>query len=91
MLYINNLKKIRRYWKVALSYAFGLSRSLAGPLTVHIETTNICNFRCVYCPQSNPDQHFQKLGRGKMSFANYQIILDKILGSLAGPGDCLDP
>ena len=79
MLYINSLKKIKRYWKVAVSYAFGLSRSLAGPLTVHIETTNICNFRCVYCPQSNPDQHFEKLGRGKMSFANYQIILDKIL------------
>jgi radical SAM protein with 4Fe4S-binding SPASM domain len=79
MAVLDSIIKIKRYWKVALSYALGLSRSLAGPIAVHIETTNICNFRCVYCPQSNPDQHFQQLGRGKMSYAAYQTILDKIL------------
>ena len=76
---MKSLEKIRRYWKVALSYGLGLYRSLSGPITVHIETTNICNFRCIYCPQSNPDDHFKVLDRGKMSFDNYKIILDKIL------------
>jgi MoaA/NifB/PqqE/SkfB family radical SAM enzyme len=79
MSILNSIRKIKRYWKVGLSYGLGRPRSLAGPITVHIETTNICNFRCIYCSQSNPDQHFQILGRGKMSFVNYQIILDKIL------------
>ena len=76
------LKKIRRYWRVGLSYALGLNRSLSGPITVHIETTNICNFRCVYCPQSNPNDHFNNLGRGKMSLKDFKIILDKVLASL---------
>jgi radical SAM protein with 4Fe4S-binding SPASM domain len=75
------LQKIIRYWKTGLSHGLGLSRSLAGPITVHIETTNICNFRCVYCPQSNPEDHFSILGRGKMSFDNFKIILNKILSA----------
>jgi len=73
--------RIRRYWKSGVSYGLGLRRSLAGPITVHIETTNICNFRCVYCPQSNPEDHFSILGRGKMSFADYKVILDKVTGT----------
>jgi radical SAM protein with 4Fe4S-binding SPASM domain len=28
---------------------------LASPLTLHIETTNVCNFRCVQCPTGLPD------------------------------------
>lgn len=75
----SSLTKIKHHWKVALSYGLGLPHSLSGPITVHIETTNICNFRCIYCPQSNPDQHFQILGRGKMSFDNFRIIVDKVL------------
>jgi len=33
----------------------------------------------VYCPQSRPDEHFKQLGRGKMSFETFKIILSKIL------------
>jgi radical SAM protein with 4Fe4S-binding SPASM domain len=75
----NTISKIKNHWKTGLSYGFGLSRSLAGPITVHIETTNICNFRCIYCPQSDPDKHFNILGRGKMSFEDFKIIIDKII------------
>lgn len=75
----NYFNKIRHYWKAGLSYGLGLSRSLGGPITVHIETTNICNFRCVYCPQSKPEDHFSALGKGKMTFENYKRILRKIL------------
>jgi organic radical activating enzyme len=73
--------KIKRYWKPGLSYGLGLRKSLAGPITVHIETTNICNFRCVYCPQSNPEDHFKTLGRGKMSFDDFTIILKKVINA----------
>jgi len=76
---MNKLAKIKRYWRTALSYGFALPKSLNGPINVHIETTNICNFRCIYCPQSNADEHFRILGRGKMSFENYKTIVDKII------------
>lgn len=75
------LQRIIRHWKTGLSFGLGLSRSLGGPVTVHIEITNICNFRCIYCPQSNPDTHFDIIGRGKMSFEDYKIILDKIVAA----------
>ncbi len=71
--------KIRKHWRSGLSYGLGLSRSLAGPINVHIETTNICNFKCIYCPQSKPDEHFSIIGKGKMSFENFKIIIDKLM------------
>jgi len=74
-------RKIKRYWRVGFSYALGLNRTLAGPIAVHIETTNICNFRCVYCPQSKPEDHFATLGRGKMSLSDFKVILDKVLSA----------
>ena len=77
----NSLGKIKAYWRSGVSYGLGLEKSLGGPITVHIETTNICNFRCVYCPQSMPDEHFKKLGRGKMSLDTFKIILSKIMNA----------
>jgi radical SAM protein with 4Fe4S-binding SPASM domain len=70
--------KIKRYFHNGLSYVLGLEKVTGPPAHIHIETTNICNFRCVYCPQSFPEEHFQILGRGKMSFGQYKQILDKL-------------
>ena len=60
------INKIQKHWKTGLSYSLRLSKVLDGPINVHIEITNICNFKCIYCPQSNPDSHFEILGKGKM-------------------------
>ncbi len=70
--------KIRRYFHNGLSYVLGWEKVFGSPAHVHIETTNICNFRCIYCPQSLPQEHFKNLGRGKMSLETYQTILDKL-------------
>jgi radical SAM protein with 4Fe4S-binding SPASM domain len=78
---ISFLKKLKRYWRAGISYGLGFQHSLAGPITVHIETTNICNFRCIYCPQSRPDDHFNILGRGKMSLSDYKHILHRVLSA----------
>jgi radical SAM protein with 4Fe4S-binding SPASM domain len=75
------INKIRRYWRTGLSYGLGLRKSLGAPINVHIETTNICNFRCIYCPQSNPDEHFKILGRGKMPLETFKQIIDKVTGT----------
>lgn len=77
---MNNLiNKTKKHWKTGLGYGLGLSRSPGGPINVHIETTNICNFKCIYCPQSKPEEHFSVIGKGKMSFEDYCTIVDKIL------------
>lgn len=56
---------------------------LAAPFTLHIEPTNICNFRCSYCPESLPE--FETISGGWHKLANNQIehIYDNIkaLGS----------
>jgi radical SAM protein with 4Fe4S-binding SPASM domain len=49
-----------------------------GVISLTIETTNICNFRCVYCPQSDPQNHFVN-GKGTMSLDDFKVVLDNIL------------
>lgn len=47
-------------------------------ISLTIETTNVCNFRCVYCPQSDPERHFAN-GKGTMSLEDFKIVLENIL------------
>ncbi len=63
---------------MGISYVLGMER-VPSPRHIHLEITNICNFRCVYCPQSRPEEHFQIIGKGKMSFDTFKTILDKLL------------
>lgn len=44
---------------------------LAAPFTLHIEPTNICNFRCSYCPESLPE--FERVSGGWHTLATAQI------------------
>jgi len=76
-----DLSKIVKYFENGISYVLALERVIGSPAHVHIETTNICNFKCVYCPQSVPDEHFKIIGRGKMEFEVYKSIIDKLLNS----------
>jgi len=73
-----DLSKVRRYFSNGLSYVLGFEKVYGKPAHIHIETTNICNFRCIYCPQSVPDEHFKLIGRGKMSFETFKLIIDKL-------------
>lgn len=75
---IYKLSKIIRYFYNGLSYILGLEKVVGPPAHIHIETTNICNFKCIYCPQSLPDEHFQILGRGMMTYDQYKQILEKL-------------
>ena len=51
---------------------------LEGPLLVHIETTNRCNFKCVFCPES--DDSYQELAGGysSMAFEDFKRIVDEL-------------
>lgn len=46
------------------------------PLFFSIEATNVCNYRCKYCPQGNPEG--QKLKKGQMSVVLFESILKQI-------------
>ena len=46
------------------------------PLFYSIEATNICNYRCKYCPQSAPDD--KGIKKGQMSVVLFESILKKI-------------
>lgn len=73
-----DIAKISKYFYNGLSYVLGFEKVYGAPAHVHIETTNICNFRCIYCPQSLPDEHFKLLGRGKMSLDTFRVIVNKL-------------
>jgi len=70
--------RLRRYFMNGLSYIVGTSKVYGAPIHVHLETTNICNFKCVYCPQSQPEEHFRILGKGKMPLDKFKKIIDKL-------------
>ena len=67
------LNKIRHHWKVALSYILRLSRTISGPINVHIEVTNICNLNCRTCGRKSFLSKF-----GSMSLRNFETILSKL-------------
>lgn len=52
---------------------------LAMPLSLHIEPTNVCNFRCVSCPQALSDYKETVGYYQKMDFALYEKILHDVL------------
>ena len=47
------------------------------PEDLSIELTNTCNFKCAFCPQSDP-AHFQRVARTALSLAQTDMLLGKI-------------
>ena len=51
---------------------------LDGPLSIYIETTNICNFKCSFCPESFENYEEKTGGFFKMNFDDFNKIADQI-------------
>lgn len=71
-----NLRLLSRYKSAFVSYSFGKIFLKYPPLFYSIEATNICNYRCKYCPQSTPDD--KGIKKGQMSTVLFESILKKI-------------
>lgn len=71
-----NLRLSTRYARAFASYWLGKSRLRYPPLFYSIEATNLCNYRCNYCPQRNPTG--EDLSKGRMSIDLFEHILKKI-------------
>lgn len=49
-------------------------------MSVFISTTSACNYSCAWCPVSG--EHYQRdYGKGRMSTAQFETILDKLMAS----------
>ena len=71
-----NLRLSARYARAFASYWLGKSHLGYPPLFYSIEATNVCNYRCNYCPQSNPPG--ANLKKGRMTIDLFEHILRKI-------------
>ncbi len=71
-----NLSLLSRYASAFVSYWIGKIHLRYPPLFYSIEVTNICNYRCSYCPQGTPQgEDFRK---GRMSQELFEHILKQI-------------
>lgn len=72
------LTKIASYARIL--YHWRLRRSVSldyPPEDIMVELTNTCNFKCTFCPQSNPD-HFQTVARSTLTPEQADVILGKV-------------
>jgi radical SAM protein with 4Fe4S-binding SPASM domain len=53
----------------------GQSFPLRAPLALYVEPTNVCNFRCVLCPESFPDYQEQAGYYGRMPLELFQKVV----------------
>ncbi len=70
---MNNIHHLSQI-PTGLSYLLGSQKSWGQPVFFTIETINTCNFRCIYCPQSDQQTHFVN-GQGTMSIENFKKII----------------
>ena len=70
---MQNLRHLARI-STGISYLLQRERAWGQPVFFTIETINSCNFRCIYCPQSDQDNHFVN-GRGIMSLEDFKRII----------------
>jgi radical SAM protein with 4Fe4S-binding SPASM domain len=70
---MHNVRHLARI-PTGISYLLGRQHMWGQPVFFTIETVNSCNFRCVYCPQSDQGNHFVN-GQGIMSLENFKHIV----------------
>lgn len=71
-----NLSLIARQTRAFASYWLGKAHLGYPPLFYSVEATNVCNYRCDYCPQSKPGGG--NLKKGRMKIELFEHILRKV-------------
>ncbi len=52
---------------------------LRAPFTLYVEPTNICNFKCVYCPESFDDFEDRSGGLNRMDLAAFERLAGEVV------------
>lgn len=71
------LRKTNHLVSLGISYKRKLLKPLSPPFQYSIEPTNYCNFKCSFCPQSDP-QHKKKREYGFLNPEDLRTFLKKI-------------
>lgn len=69
--------KFAKYTQIYLAYKLKKTTLHHLPVQISIEPTNICNFKCSFCNQSNPN-HFKARQAGSIKIDDYEHILNRI-------------
>jgi radical SAM protein with 4Fe4S-binding SPASM domain len=73
--------RLRRFaYYLRVTHGWLLSRHLRVgylPEYVSIELTNVCNFKCAFCPQSSPT-HLRTVGRSFLTLERAELLLSRI-------------
>lgn len=70
-----NLQNVWSLGQIYLSYIRRRSRCTHSPIFIGVETSGICNLRCVMCPY-----HLRQEGRGLMDFEVFRSVIDEAKG-----------
>lgn len=79
----HDMKKINQLILLGISYKFKFIKPMNLPYQFTIEPTNICNFQCVFCPQSDPSHNLQRK-QGYLTLENMRLFLKKLRDVRAG-------
>lgn len=75
------LKKNRPWEKDRPRIRLAESLPLTTPFSVQIDPSNLCNFRCQFCPTGHPDL-LRKVGRSKSQLMDYTLY-EKLIAEIA--------
>jgi MoaA/NifB/PqqE/SkfB family radical SAM enzyme len=59
-------------------YGFASDKDREFPNMVHLDLINICNMRCIHCPQNNIQEHVPGYRANQLDFDLFKRIIDEI-------------
>jgi len=74
------LKKIRPWEKDRPRCQLAESLPLQTPFSIQIDPSNLCNFRCLFCPTGHPDL-MRRVGRSKGQLMSW-VLYEKLISEL---------
>jgi MoaA/NifB/PqqE/SkfB family radical SAM enzyme len=61
-----------------MKYGFLDDRHIAFPPIVHVENTNVCNIRCIHCPQADPYRIVPGYRPQNMTLEIFECVVDEV-------------
>ena len=64
---------------IRLAWAYKIRKATKLPYPPYqytIEPTNVCNYKCDFCPQSDPEHHNRR-STGQLTGENFKLFLEK--------------
>tara|TARA_X000000950_G_scaffold289404_1_gene412980 strand:- start:47992 stop:49143 length:1152 start_codon:yes stop_codon:yes gene_type:complete len=84
---LNDLNILKRYLRYRYQYDIYPKKKITGkyPPVIQIEPSSICNYRCVFCFQTDKNLNDKKNGHmGSMDLELFKQIIDEIEGNVEG-------